>query len=374
MLISYFINTETRIIMENLLFENTPAIKNNFGIFTSEQKEHIFENMSDGVMLINSAGMITYLNSACENMFELNKNENVTGKFFSDVFLSNKKNRAFNKFFSNILTRNKFTTKTTLRYFIENEAHHFNINVSFLEAVDENDKNQPFPGIMIMIEDVTDIFARRQHEHDCAYIFAGLIFCISLFLSTWSLLRFTLHIYLKSSYYTVMIEAITFVLFLEIVFLTSFSMRDIGLIPRFSRFKQNLKETIMTAAIICILLLISKLVLSLCGIQIKSYYIGGSWHGAYIYIFTAFVQEFLARGVIQTSVKSLMKVKYQKTFGIILTSLLFSLMHMPFGFYFMLGAFLLSLFLGYMYERQQDIWGCVLLHWACGYLAMCLYF
>ena len=55
-------------------------------------------------------------------------------------------------------------------------------------------------------------------------------------------------------------------------------------------------------------------------------------HGAYIYLFTAFFQEFLARGVIQTSVKSLMKVKYQKQISIFLTSLLFSLMHLPFGF------------------------------------------
>ena len=70
----------------------------------------------------------------------------------------------------------------------------------------------------------------------------------------------------------------------------------------------------------------------------------------------------------------LMKIRFQKFFSIFLTSLLFSLMHMPFGFYFMMSAFLLSMALGYVYERHQNLWGCVFLHWCCGYLAMCLYF
>jgi membrane protease YdiL (CAAX protease family) len=49
-------------------------------------------------------------------------------------------------------------------------------------------------------------------------------------------------------------------------------------------------------------------------------------------------------------------------------------MHLPFGFYFMAGAFLLSIALGIIFERQRDIWGCTILHWGCGYLAMCLFF
>ena len=228
--------------------------------------------------------------------------------------------------------------------------------------------------MVILIEDDTDKYKLRQHEHDCAFIFAGLILCISVFLMTWSLLQFTLHIYLKSSVYTQIIECITFLLFLVIVFMTSFSMRDIGLIPRKNTIKKTIVESLSIAAVASCILLLSKAILMLLGYKIKDYYIGGSLSGIYTYVFTAFVQEFLARGVIQTSVKSLMKIRFQKFFSIFLTSLLFSLMHMPFGFYFMMSAFLLSMALGYVYERHQNLWGCVFLHWCCGYLAMCLYF
>ena len=170
------------------------------------------------------------------------------------------------------------------------------------------------------------------------------------------------------------IEGIAFLLFLEIIFFTSLSLRDIGIIPWPSKILKSIKPTFFIAAVTCLVLLAINLILRLSGHPVKPYFIGGSWQGAYTYIFTAIIQEFLSRGVIQTSVKSLMQVKYQKFFSIFLTSLLFALMHLPFGFPFMMGAFLLSIALGIVFEKQQHIWGCAFLHWSCGYLAMAMFF
>ena len=128
------------------------------------------------------------------------------------------------------------------------------------------------------------------------------------------------------------------------------------------------------AAGACIVMVMINVILRFSGHPIKPYFIGGSFQGAYTYIFTAILQEFLSRGVIQTSVKALMQVKYQKFFSIFLTSLLFSLMHLPFDFPFMAAAFLLSITLGIVYEKQGNIWGCAFLHWSCGYLAMAMFF
>ena len=103
--------------------------------------------------------------------------------------------------------------------------------------------------MFLLIEDVSERYQLKQHEHDCAFIFAGLIICISLYLFAWSLIRFTLHIPLKTSAYTLMIEGMTFLLFLEILFLTSLSMRDIGLIPKLSTLKRNFIETILIGVV-----------------------------------------------------------------------------------------------------------------------------
>lgn len=344
-------------------------------LLTTEQTDLVFENMSDGVMMVNDAGEITYLNSACARIFHVSPEE-IIGKSFSELFLQNKKNRAFNRLFTSSIEKGQVTDKSTVKYYSDSkQLSHLSIDISLIQQENTSlRRREPFQGMMILIEDVTDTLLLRQHDHDCAYIFAGLIFCISIYLATWSLCRFTLHMPLGTKHYTLMIEGITFLLFLEIAFFTSFSLREIGLIPNLSRIRQNSIETLSTGVVVCIVILLSKVILNIAGIRIKGYFIGGSLHGAYTYIFTAFAQEFLARGVIQTSVKSLMRIKYQKQLSILLTSLLFSLMHLPFGFYFMLGAFFLSIALGIIFERQKDIWGCTILHWGCGYLAMCLFF
>lgn len=342
---------------------------------SATQKDMIFRNMSDGIMTVDENGNITYVNAALLEIFHFEKEKDVLGKSFEKLFLQNKKNRAFIKFFSLAMEKRQPTEKTSLRYRMDNGNRLFlNIDASLMERSWNHISEDRFPGMMILIENATDHFTLRQREHDYAYIFAGIIFCITSYLMAWSCIRFTLGIHLHTSVYTMMIEIITFALFLEIVFFTSFSLKEIGLVPHWKKLKENLLETLTIAVISGAVLVLSKILLSLFGIQIKSYFIGGSWRGLANYGFTALLQEFLARGVIQTSVKSIMRIKYQKALGIILTSLLFSLMHMPFGFIFMMGAFVLSLALGYLFERHGDLWGCALLHWFCGYLTMCLYF
>ena len=229
-------------------------------------------------------------------------------------------------------------------------------------------------GIMLLAEDVTSTHMLRQHEKDCALIFAGLIICICVYLSAWSLINFTLGIHLKTSVYTMVIEGIAFLLFLEVIFFTSLTFSDIGIFVRPSKLLKSFISSLPLAAGACIVMVMINVILRFSGHPIKPYFIGGSFQGAYTYIFTAILQEFLSRGVIQTSVKALMQVKYQKFFSIFLTSLLFSLMHLPFDFPFMAAAFLLSITLGIVYEKQGNIWGCAFLHWSCGYLAMAMFF
>ena len=43
--------------------------KTDSAILSQDQKEIVFENMSDGIMMINEEGIITYCNSACEKIF-----------------------------------------------------------------------------------------------------------------------------------------------------------------------------------------------------------------------------------------------------------------------------------------------------------------
>ena len=62
------------------------------GLLTKEQTDLIFNNMSDGVIMVNEEGIITYMNSASATIFHVNAEEAIQ-KPFTDIFLQNKKYR-----------------------------------------------------------------------------------------------------------------------------------------------------------------------------------------------------------------------------------------------------------------------------------------
>lgn len=340
---------------------------------TIEQKQMIFENMSDGIITVSSEGTISYANTAASKILEV-PSGSLLEQSFNDTLLANKKNKIFNHIFRQCLKKNCSTSREVVSYYIGNIVKYFRIKITLINQPGDDTPDHIFQGMLVLIEDITDKRNLKQHERDCALLFAGIVMCITIYLSIWSLLRFTLHMPVKISTYTLMIEGMTLILFLEIVFFTSFSLKDVGIIPTRTKMLHHTKQTFIIAAGSWVVLLILKLILQAIDAPVKSYYIGGSIHGAITYLFTALLQEFLARGVIQTSVKTLMRIKFQIPISILLTSMLFALMHLPFGFTFMSGTFILSIALGILYEKQQSIWGCFFLHWSVGYLAMCLFF
>ena len=76
------------------------------GLLTKEQTDLIFNNMSDGVIMVNEEGIITYMNSASAAIFHIDA-EDAIQKSFNDIFLQNKKNRAFNKLFRSSMEKQK---------------------------------------------------------------------------------------------------------------------------------------------------------------------------------------------------------------------------------------------------------------------------
>ena len=335
-------------------------------------EKKIFDTMSDGIVTIDASGKIRSVNAAFRKIFQVPEEQILTGNSFEKLFLTNKKNVALKKYYHSLTEKNVLHDDAFSITYRTEDGGRIPVEIYVTEGFAE--KRADSSELTLLIKDKSTHIKLRQNQRDCAFIFSGLIFCITTYLMAWSCIRFTLKIRLSTSVYTLIIEGITFLLFLEIIFMTSFSMSELGLLPKRVNFLRNLKETLILMLSVSAFLFLQNGILFLTGHNVKSHFLGGSFSGASNYLLTAFVQEFLARGVIQNCVKTLLRVKYQKFFSILLTSLLFSLMHMPFGFIFMMGAFVLSLVLGIIYERHGNLWGCFLLHWVCGYLTMCMFF
>ena len=103
----------------------------NLSPLSSYQNERIFENMSDGIMTINQNGSITYMNSACEQIFGITLAD-LENKSFEDVFLNNKKNKAFNRLFLASLRKNVIPEKTTVKYEKNAEVQYLAVDISLI--------------------------------------------------------------------------------------------------------------------------------------------------------------------------------------------------------------------------------------------------
>ena len=55
----------------------------------------------------------------------------------------------------------------------------------------------------------------------------------------------------------------------------------------------------------------------------------------------------------------------------LITAMFFFVLHMQYPLYYMTGAFFLCLLTGLLYERDRNIWGAVMIHFALGFLPRC---
>ncbi len=94
----------------------------------------------------------------------------------------------------------------------------------------------------------------------------------------------------------------------------------------------------------------------------KSYFVHLSF---FTYIFHSFIQEFIARGVVQTSFQRFFD-DAKGNFSILMTSTLFLIFHLHQGLLAGVIAFLASLLLGWMYNRQKNLIGVTILHFVMG--------
>ena len=172
-------------------------------------------------------------------------------------------------------------------------------------------------------------------------------------------------------------------------YLTSRMMEGIGLVLlfvfcRFTPFRiyrtgffasrAEIRRTLIRCGCICIGIIlcfvIARLVMSHYDERIKSrpwFYPYFSIHMRWLYPFTAVLQEFFAKGVIQENLKRLFG-KEHTTLAIFACALTFSVFHIGYSLYFMLGAALLSFVTGFIYEKDRSIWGCVMIHFCLGFL------
>ncbi len=82
------------------------------------------------------------------------------------------------------------------------------------------------------------------------------------------------------------------------------------------------------------------------------------------------IQQFITIGLIAGNLNQLKSVKLHKTFIVVITAVLFSIVHYP-SVWLMIGTFILALFYGYVYLKSKNIYVMGLFH---GWLGALFYY
>lgn len=88
--------------------------------------------------------------------------------------------------------------------------------------------------------------------------------------------------------------------------------------------------------------------------------------GRWLYPVTVVVQEFLTRGALQENLLRVFTGKRRQTLAVVVSSLIFSVLHIHKGLVYMICAAVLLGALGSLYCRQRTIWGLCIPHYVLG--------
>lgn len=82
------------------------------------------------------------------------------------------------------------------------------------------------------------------------------------------------------------------------------------------------------------------------------------------------VQGFISKNVIQNTIVRIFNRK-KPFIAILTTSIMFMTLHFQYGLMMMISAFILCIFLRYLYVKDDNIWGCSLVHFTVGFFPIC---
>ncbi len=324
----------------------------------------ILRDVSDGVLVLDRQGTILFLNPRGEEMLEFGMD--AIGKKYAAVMLGKKQkgNDNFHQFLLDSLRDSKDTHKGEIIYIKSNgEKIYLQMTTSFL--FDETGKE--YEGVVVQFADVTEKVLLRKKQEESSIVFISVIVYVCgwvLFYAVWDFLGRPISEHLL----TQLVMLLGFVLVLVAIYCTSYSLKDAGL-----GFK-NIKSAILVDSLITVVGVILLIGVKFLIMKVmpdffdpdQPFFNFDFKFSEYIYPVVVVVQEFLTRCVMHENLRRVITGKYSEWMAIIVSSLLFAVLHIHMGIFFMIGAMVLLGALGMLYRKQGTIWGLCIPHYVLG--------
>ncbi|MBP5260873.1 MAG: CPBP family intramembrane metalloprotease [Clostridiales bacterium] len=140
------------------------------------------------------------------------------------------------------------------------------------------------------------------------------------------------------------------------------------------KFTREMIEAVVISLILIAGMIVWRLILNRSNPEIEARPVFGLYlgiHGRWFYPFSAVLQELFIKALMQENFRSLSQ-NGNKHFTVAVNGIFFAAMHMNYPLYYLIGAGLLCIGTGYLYERDRNIWGSSLIHFVIGFMPRAL--
>ncbi len=324
----------------------------------------ILRDVSDGVLVLDQRGTILFLNPRGQQM--LGFGEETVGRRYAAVMLETHHtgNVSFHQFLLDSLSDSEKTHKGEIVY-TRPDGTKINLQMTTSFLFDET--GEEYEGVVIQFSDVTELVNLRRKQQESSFIFVAVILyvCVWVFCCIiWEVLGKPVSPHIL----TWLVQLLGMVVFVSVLKNTSFSLQDLGL-----GFK-NVMPAVITDSIIAAVGVVLLIGVKFLMVRfVPDFFPPGTpffnfdftW-SEWIYPVVVVMQEFLTRSVMHENLRRIIVGKHSEWMAIIVSSILFGVLHIYMGIFFMFGAVILLGALGMLYRKQGTIWGLCIPHYILG--------
>ncbi len=324
----------------------------------------ILRDVSDGVLVLDKQGTVLFLNPQGEKL--LGFGPDAVGRKYAAIMLAKnqKGNDSFHQFLLDSLYDEENVHKGEIVYTqADGTKIHLRMTTSFL--FDES--GTVYEGVVIQFSDVTELVRLRVKQSDSSTVFVLSI----LYVCSWVFVCVFWELFgrpISEHFLTWGVQLLGVGVFFIALKKTSFTIQDIGL--GFKNILPAIKvDSIIAAAGVVLLIGLKYLIVTF----VPGFFPEGTpffnfnftW-SEWIYPVVVVLQEFLTRSVMHENLRRVISGPNKEWMAIVVSSLLFGVLHIYMGVFFMVGAAILLGALGMLYRKQGTIWGLCIPHYVLG--------
>ena len=332
------------------------------------------QSMRDAVLSLDKSGKIILLNPAAEELLNV-KADDTVGHVFAEIFLSRTDLEPFNDCILEAIYDPSIPHISEIRVEKEDgDIQHLVVRTNLLASDDGQAE-----GVVAVVANISQRVRlleesveqkRIQHQFGQFFIYLLGIYVIG------TLANYMLHTYLSfidvnGTFFTWAYLIILLVPSLIVIRIMKIPFSTLGM--TLNKWKKSIVEGVGVSAILIVLGLgLVALIRLIPSWPYKpmgfDFSISGIFLGVIPYYIHSFIQELLARGVMQSSFERFFDDR--KGFkAVVLTSIFGGLLHIHFGLTAVAMIFVTGLFFGTFYLRHHNLIGVTILHGALGIFA-----